>query len=134
MPSEVADPQTEITRLRRKLRDTRADLRDTRAELARRPPAPSDDDLTEAEVRHLHAQFVPSLPGTVCQDCGKAHPGPCQTCGGLHARACPRVRSVSYVTQGDKVLISQVTFWPDGKWSTDGIIWPDELPPLPGEA
>jgi len=38
---------------------------------------------------------------------------------------------VSYQSQGDRVLIREVTFWPAGKWSDEGIIFPDELPPLP---
>jgi len=38
---------------------------------------------------------------------------------------------VSYQPQGDRVLIREVTFWPGSKWSAEGIIFPDELPPLP---
>jgi hypothetical protein len=116
--------------LRRKLRDARADLREARDELKRRPPPGALEDLSEADLRHLYAQAEPPA-GNTCPECGKIHPGPCQTCGGLHARSCPRVRSVRYITQGDRVLIGEVTFWPDGKWDTEGIIFPDELPPLP---
>jgi hypothetical protein len=36
---------------------------------------------------------------------------------------------VRYTTQGDRVLIQEVTFWRD--WDDTGIIWPDELPELP---
>lgn len=93
-----------------------------------------DRPLTPGEIRHLHAQFTPSPPDRPCAVCGTLHKGACQTCGGLHARACPRVRSVEYETHGDRVTLRKVEYWPDGRWSTDGIIWPDDLPPLPGES
>jgi hypothetical protein len=121
-------PETEVKRLRRKLRDTREDLREARAELARRPAVNALDDLPEADLRCLYVQAAPPT-GNPCPHCQRVHPGPCQTCGGLHARSCPRVRSVRYTTQGDRVLIQEVTFWRD--WDDTGIIWPDELPELP---
>ena len=96
------------------------------------PPAAEEPELTDAEVRHLHAQFAPPT-GQTCPVCGRVHPGPCQTCGGLHARACPRVRSIEYVPQGDSILIKRVEYWPDGRWDTSGIMFADQLPPLPDE-
>jgi hypothetical protein len=134
MQPDPADPRDEqIARLRKRLRTCQRNLREARAELAARPPAPQDDEpLTPDEIRHLHEQFTPSPPDKPCATCGKAHPGPCSTCGGLHAHACPRVRSVEYVPQGDRVLIKRVTYW--RKWDSSGVMFADELPPLPEES
>ena len=133
-PADARD--REITRLRRRLREAQKLLRAAKAELAGRPAPvvaePGEEPLTAAEIRHLHTQFAPPT-GKACPDCGAIHPGPCQTCGGLHARSCPRVRSVEYTSQGDSILIRKVEYWPDGRWSVEGIFWPEQLPPLPGE-
>lgn len=127
----------EITRLRRRLREAQAALREAKVELADPPAADAADSeaeppLSAAEIRHLHDQFAPPT-GNACAACGVIHPGPCGTCGGLHARSCPRVRSVEYTSQGDNILIRKVEYWPDGRWSVEGIFWPEQLPPLPGE-
>jgi len=124
----------ETERLRRRLRGAQKRLREARAELAARPPAAGDEGpLSPEEIRHLHAQFRPTPPGEKCTQCGQVHPGACQTCGGLHARACPRVRAVEYEVHGDRVTIRRVDYWPPGRWDSEGIIWPEELPPLPGD-
>lgn len=86
------------------------------------------EDLGPDEIRHLYAQFEPPT-GNPCTQCGKIHPGPCQTCGGLHGRECPRVRSVEFTMQGDRVMIRKVTYWHD--WDDSGIIFADQLPPPP---
>ena len=126
----------EITRLRRRLREAQALLRAANTELATRPAPvagdPGEEPLTAAEIRHLHAQFAPPT-GQACATCGTIHPGPCQTCGGLHARSCPRIRSVEYQPKGDDIIIRRVEYWPDGRWSRDGIYWPEDLPPIPDE-
>jgi hypothetical protein len=125
----------EITRLKRRLRDVQALLRDANTELARRPALAVDvaeEPLSAAEIRHLHEQFAPPT-GNACTTCGVIHRGACETCGGLHARACPRIRSVEYQPQGDNILIRKVEYWPDGRWSTDGIYFPEQLPPLADE-
>ena len=133
----AVDPrEREILRLRRRLKDAQAALKAAKAQAAHQPelPAaePAEEPLSAAEIRHLHDQFAPPT-GKPCATCGALHPGPCQTCGGLHARACPRIRSVEYIPQGDKVFIQRVEYWPDGRWSTDGIFFPESLPPLPEE-
>ena len=133
----TADAQDrEVTRLRRRLREAQAALRAVSAELATRPPLlagePVEEPLTAAEIRHLHAQFAPPT-GKPCPDCGVIHRGACETCGGLHARSCPRIRSVEYQPKGDDIIIRRVEYWPDGRWSTDGIYFPESLPPLPDE-
>lgn len=48
----------------------------------------------------------------------------CQHCGGRHARACPRVRKMSFHPNG---ALAAVEFWPAGKWSDDDIIWPEDI-------
>lgn len=52
----------------------------------------------------------------------------CQHCLGRHARACPRVRELRFHTSG---TIAVVKFWPDGKWPTDQVIWPEQLVDTP---
>lgn len=141
MPSDAAGATTEAVRLKRRLRDARGDLKAARAEIARLRSAleaagfsgDGEPPMTAAEIRHMYALFVPSEPGTRCPECGQGHTGPCQTCGGSHPfRACPRVRSVEYQTQGDRVIIRRVEYW--RTWDASGITFADELPPIPGEA
>jgi hypothetical protein len=53
----------------------------------------------------------------------------CQHCLGSHARACPRVRELSFHPDAK---LARVRFWRDGEWSADGVLWPEDLPPEPG--
>ena len=46
----------------------------------------------------------------------------CPYCGGQHARACPRVKKLTYHPGGE---IAGVEYWPHGRWPDDHIIWPD---------
>jgi hypothetical protein len=48
----------------------------------------------------------------------------CRHCGALHARACPRVRRMTFHPGGS---LAGVDFWADGKWSDEGLIWPEDL-------
>jgi hypothetical protein len=52
----------------------------------------------------------------------------CEHCGGAHARACPRVRRLQFHENG---RIAAVDFWPDGKWPSDHVQWPEGLPDDP---
>jgi len=59
---------------------------------------------------------------------------PCQHCGGIHNRSCPRVRRMEFQPTSSQLL--SVEFWPDGKWSDDNIIWPEDCdvdPPDPDQ-
>ena len=134
MQPDAAGPRDEqIARLRKRLRTCQRNLREARAELAARPPVPGDDpELTPDEIRHLHKQFEPNPKGDTCGYCQRVHSGPCQACGGIHARACPRVRSVEYQPQGDRVLMKRVTYW--RTWDDSDVLWAESLPPLPEEA
>ena len=49
----------------------------------------------------------------------------CQHCGGAHARACPRVKRLEWHPNGE---LAAVEFWPEGAWSTDGVLWPEDIP------
>jgi len=46
----------------------------------------------------------------------------CAHCRGVHNRACPRVRRMRY---HDNSALAEVEFWPDGKWPTENVIFPD---------
>lgn len=48
----------------------------------------------------------------------------CQHCGGRHARACPRVKRMSFHPNS---ALAEVEFWPEGKWTDADIIWPEDL-------
>jgi len=55
----------------------------------------------------------------------KEHP-PCQDCGGVHARACPRIRSVHTMINDQGIVVSrEVTYWPPGQWEHHCIFWDD---------
>ena len=48
----------------------------------------------------------------------------CTHCGGRHARACPRVKRMSFHRDGG---LAEVEFWPSGKWDDTHIVWPEAL-------
>lgn len=53
------------------------------------------------------------------------HP-PCQDCGGVHARACPRIRSIKTIISDKGIVVErEVTFWPPGQWEHQVIFWDD---------
>jgi len=56
---------------------------------------------------------------------GKAPSGqrPCFHCGGVHLRACRRVKSAEWHTDG---TVIKAEYWPDGAWDETGIIWPED--------
>lgn len=68
------------------------------------------EPLTPEEAADIRARFTR----------GEA----CRHCGALHARACPRVKAMTFHPGG---TLAGVTFWPDGKWSDQGLIWPEDL-------
>jgi hypothetical protein len=72
--------------------------------------APDPDVLSAELAAQLRADF----------DQGKG----CQHCGGRHARACPRVKRFKFHPNG---TLAQVDFWPEGEWSDDHVIWPEDL-------
>jgi len=48
----------------------------------------------------------------------------CMHCGGAHLRACPRVKRLVFSSSNN---IQEVEFWQEGAWSSDSVIWPEEL-------
>lgn len=49
----------------------------------------------------------------------------CRWCGGLHVRACPRVKKMTFHTDGSTVL--EVEFWAESEWSDANVVWPEDL-------
>lgn len=54
----------------------------------------------------------------------------CGHCGGFHDLACPRVKRMVFDNQN---RLTEVEFWPPGKWPTDSIIFPEDIPPKPSD-
>lgn len=91
----------------------RAERDALRVQLDSEPPA--EAPLTPEETAELWRRFRAHL---------------CQHCRGSHMRACPRVRELSFHPDAK---LARVKFWPDGQWSTDGVFWPEDMPPEQGE-
>jgi len=47
----------------------------------------------------------------------------CQHCGGVHLRACPRVRKITWHIDG---TCTSAEYWPDREWSDANIVWPED--------
>ena len=51
---------------------------------------------------------------------------PCPDCGGVHARACPRIKSESVVLSAEGQIVQrEVHYWPPGQWEA-GIVFADD--------
>lgn len=48
----------------------------------------------------------------------------CVHCGGAHFRACPRVKRMVFNNSGG---LQEIEFWPEGSWSTENVIWPEDI-------
>jgi hypothetical protein len=46
----------------------------------------------------------------------------CQHCKGIHDRACPRVREMTFSPAGQ---IIGVTFWKE--WDENSVLWPEDV-------
>lgn len=103
-----------VVRLEAQLEGARREAIAAQEELAKTQLA--ELDLTREEAAELWQQFRGRL---------------CQHCLGAHARACPRVRELSFHPDAK---LARVRFWRDGDWSDDGVLWPENLPPEPGES
>lgn len=64
--------------------------------------------------------LTPELAARIVKDAK-----PCMHCGGHHARACPRVKRLSWHPGG---ALAEVEFWPDGRWSDEHVLWPEQIP------
>jgi transcriptional regulator with XRE-family HTH domain len=71
---------------------------------------PKDDEetLTEEERRNVIAHF----------EAGET----CKHCFGIHARACPRVKSLQYHPEG---ALAKVEFWADEEWPKENVLFRD---------
>jgi hypothetical protein len=70
------------------------------------------DSLTPEQRRQAQAIFE-----------GKGTVAPCMHCGGVHLRACPRVRKITWHSDGTCL---GAEYWPAGQWSDEGIVWPED--------
>jgi len=52
----------------------------------------------------------------------------CKHCGGIHARACPRVKRMTFHPNGS---LAEIEFWEAGVWPEDNVAWPEEIPYYP---
>jgi transcriptional regulator with XRE-family HTH domain len=76
------------------------------------------DALTPPESTELTAEDRADIRAKFQAGQGCAH------CGGYHVHACPRVKRFAFHTNE---AIAEVEFWPDGKWPTGSIIWPEDV-------
>jgi hypothetical protein len=49
----------------------------------------------------------------------------CTWCGGLHLRACPKVKRMTFTNDGKNVV--EVEYWPDSHWSDSNVVWPEDM-------
>lgn len=54
---------------------------------------------------------------------GKGNTAPCMHCGGVHLRACPRVKKITWHVDG---TCTSAEYWPDREWSDANIVWPED--------
>jgi hypothetical protein len=85
--------------------------------------------LAQEELDRLQAPEPPLSAEEAAELWRQFHANRCQHCRGAHARACPRVRELSFHPDAK---LSRVRFWRDGEWSDDGVLWPEDLPPEQG--
>jgi hypothetical protein len=102
-----------VVRLEAERDSLQGNLAAAREELSK--PQETEPPLTPEETAELWRRFRAHL---------------CQHCRGSHMRACPRVRELSFHPDAK---LARVKFWPDGQWSTDGVFWPEDMPPEQGE-
>lgn len=74
------------------------------------PPSPSPGKLTPQDKDDARTIF------------GKGEQ--CIHCGGIHARACPRISTLEWHTDGNLIKVS---YWPENRWSDDTIIFPEDV-------
>ena len=78
--------------------------------ISTRPSGRGGMKLTEAEKASLRALF-PDRPEKACDDCG-----------GYHLRACPRVKRIVTLGNGNR---TEVEYWP--QWDDSETIWPEDV-------
>lgn len=55
-------------------------------------------------------------------------PGKCDDCGGYHLRACPRVKRLVLIGEGQSVGNRvEVEYWPPGQYDDSMVTYPEEV-------
>lgn len=89
------------------------------------------DRIDPAQAKALLAEVdLPSFPGVTPGKSTVFAAQSCQHCGGLHSRACPRVRRISYQDGGKP---AEVEFWPHGAWPAHQVIFLEDVIDAAGE-
>jgi len=74
-------------------------------------PAPREPDaLSDGDAAEARAQFTKGAA--------------CLHCGGLHLRACPRVRRLSWRNKED---LAEVEYWAAGRWDPGDTVFPEDV-------
>jgi DNA-binding transcriptional regulator YiaG len=74
------------------------------------------------KVERLPAEEQEKVAGYYKEHFQLNAPGVCQHCGGVHSRACPRVKSLSYHENGK---LAHAEYWPHADWPKDDVIFAD---------
>lgn len=83
------------------------------------PYATAMDAEQRADIRERFDRYQADYPVEVCSDCR-----------GIHTRACPRVKRVTY---GEHRQVTEVEYWPDSAWPKDHVIFPDSPEMMDGD-
>ncbi len=71
--------------------------------------------LTPEEKEHLRSEIFKERPGGVCDDCG-----------GYHLRACPRIKRLVLIGEGQSVGNRvEVEYWEH--WDESNTTYPEEV-------
>lgn len=85
-----------------------------------------NDDLRR---ENLALRAVPPPEPMSEADIEKARANVCVHCGGVHAIACPRVRSMRFRSDGSVI---GVEFWADNEWPKNRVIFLEDHAPSTG--
>jgi len=71
--------------------------------------------LTPEDKEHLRSEIFKERPAEACSDCG-----------GYHLRACPRIKRLVLIGEGQSVGNRvEVEYWPD--WNESNTTYPEEV-------
>ena len=86
------------------------------------------DEETKAWYREVVVVDTPlsaQYPGLVEPERkSRFHVMQCQHCLGVHAEACPRVKSREQYENGQ---LKRVDYFAEGEWTSDSVIWAEDI-------